>query len=130
MPCRSDYMEPNQKEQLLQETAQLLIYVRMNTKTGVKVTEKLKRASQDIYCRQDYVPELCAAIRAMTEEEQSRIIYDGRNPNARKLADWWDKHQEADRKRIEQEQHEREREELREAAIAKLTPEEREVLGI
>lgn len=130
MPCRSDYMEPNQKERLLQETAQLLIYVRMNTKSGVKITNKLKNASQDIYCRQDYVPELCAAIRAMTEEEQDRIIYDGRNPAARKLADWWDKHQEADRKRIEEEQRVQKREELRQAAINKLTPEEREALGI
>lgn len=26
MPCNSDYMEPTQKEKLLQETAQLYVY--------------------------------------------------------------------------------------------------------
>lgn len=130
MPCRSDYLEPNNRERLLQETAQLLVYVRMNTKSGIKVTDKLKAAARNIYCSQDYVPELCAAIRALTEEEQNRIMYDGRNPDARKLADWWDKHQEADRKRLEEEYRQLKRDELRNKALAKLTPEEREVLGV
>lgn len=130
MPCRSDYMEPTKKEALLQETAQLLIYVLANTNRGDKVTERLRNASRDIYCRDDYVPELCAAIRALTEEEQDRIVYDGRNPDARRLADWWDKHQEADRKRLEEEYRQIKREELRNQALAKLTPEEREALGV
>lgn len=130
MPCRSDYMEPNGKERLLQETAQLLVYVRMNTNSGVNVSNKLKSAARDIYCHQDYVPELCDAIRSLTEEEQARIVYDGRNPDARRLADWWDKHQEADRKRLEEEYRQRQRDELRKKALAKLTPEEVEALGI
>jgi hypothetical protein len=130
MPCRSDYMEPNQKERLLQETAQLLIYVLMNTNSGVKVSNKLKFASRDIYCQRDYVAELCTAIRSLTEEEQARIVYDGRNPEARRLADWWDKHQEADRKRLEEEHRQNMRDELRNKALAKLTPEEIEALGI
>ena len=130
MPCRSDYMEPNGKERLLQETAQLLVYVRMNTNSGVKVSNKLKSSARDIYCHQDYVPELCDAIRSLTEEEQARIVYDGRNPDARRLADWWDKHQEADRKRLEEEYRQRQRDELRKQALAKLTPEEVEALGI
>lgn len=128
MPCRSDYMEPNGKERQLQETAQLLVYVRMNTNSGVKVSNKLKSAARDIYCRQDYVPELCAAIRSLTEEEQARIVYDGRNPEARRLADWWDEHQEADRKRLERQYRQNQRNELRKKALAKLTPEEIEVI--
>jgi hypothetical protein len=128
MPCVSDYMEPNEKESLLQETAQLLIYVRMNTNSGVKISSRLKAAARDIYCRKDYVPELCDAISSMTEEEQARIVYDGRNPEARRLADWWDKHEEADRKRLEEEHRRELRNDLRRKALAKLTPEEIEAL--
>lgn len=130
MPCRSDYMEPTKKEALLQETARLLIYVRMNTNSGVKVTDKLKNAARDSYCRHDYVSELCAAIHALTEEEMDRIVYDGRNSEARKLADWWDKHQEADRRRLEEEYRQLRRDELRKSGIAKLTPEERAALDL
>jgi hypothetical protein len=121
-------MEPTQKERLLQETARLLIYVRMNTKSGVKVSSRLRAAACDVYCRKDYVSELCDAIRSLTEEEQARIVYDGRNPEARRLADWWDEHQEADRKRLEEELRQVLRNELRRKALDKLTPEEIEAL--
>jgi hypothetical protein len=130
MPCRSDYMEPTNKELLLRETAQLLIYVRMNTSRGIRISNTLKAASQDSYCKEDYVAELCSAIRALAPEEMDRIVYDGRNSEARKLADWWDKHQEADRKRQEEEEREQKRTDLRNAGLAKLTPEEIEALGI
>ena len=66
MPCRSDYMEPNQKERLLQETAQLLIYVRINTKSGIVVDKNLRAAAADQYCRKDYVAALCSAIRGLS----------------------------------------------------------------
>ena len=128
MPCRSDYMEPTNKELLLRETARLLIYVRVYT--GVRISSKLATAAQAVYCKEDYVAELCSAIRALTQEEMDRIVYDGRNPEARKLADWWDKHQEADRKRQEEEECEQKRKDLRNAGLAKLTPEEIEALGL
>lgn len=103
MPCRSDYMEPTNKEKRLQETAQLLMYVRSNTKTGVKISNALRSAAGNLYCTKDYVPELCGVIRGLSEEDKDRIMYDGRNPTARKLADWWDEHEEADRVRREAE---------------------------
>lgn len=130
MPCVSDYMEPNGKERRLQQTAQLLMYVRYNTNSGIKVDNKLKRAAADIYCKADYVPELCAAIRALSPEEVDRIVYDGRNPEARKLADWWEEHQAADAERLAKEQREKEEAAARERALAKLTQEERRLLGL
>lgn len=130
MPCVSDYMEPNGKERRLQQTAQLLMYVRYNTNSGIKVDNKLKRAAADIYCKVDYVPELCAAIRALSPEEVERIVYDGRNPEARKLADWWEEHQAADAARLAKEQREKEEAAARERALAKLTQEERRLLGL
>jgi len=130
MPCRSDYMEPTNKELLLRETSQLLIYVRMNTHRGIKITNDLRGASQDSYCKKDYVAELCSAIRALTQEEMDRIVYDGRNPEARKLADWWDKHQEADRQREQEQAEANKKAALQTAGLAKLTLEEIEALGL
>jgi hypothetical protein len=114
-------MEPNQKERLLQETAQLLIYVRMNTKSGIAVDKNLRAAAADQYCRKDYVAALCSAIRGLSEEDLNRIVYDGRNPQARKLADWWEKHLEADRIREEKERKEAEAKALVDSALSKLT---------
>lgn len=128
MPCNSDYLAPNHREQLLQETAQHLLYLRVSMGDDF-ISDNLRRSAKDIYCNTDYVAELCEAIRNLSEEDLNRVVYDGRNPQARKLADWWDKHQEADRKRIQQEQMEIEREQLKKSALAKLTAAERWALG-
>jgi hypothetical protein len=130
MPCRSDYMEPTGKERRLQETAQLLIYVRKNTKTGVKVDGKLQRAANDIYCTKDYVPELCETLRSLPTEDFERVVYNARDPMSRKLADWWEEHEAADQKRIEAEAQKMREEVIRIQAIAKLTDEEKRILGI
>ncbi len=46
------------------------------------------------------------------------------------MADWWDEHQAADRKRIAKENAEAKRKALKEKAIKKLTKEERKALGL
>jgi hypothetical protein len=104
MPCDSRYLEPNGKETKLKQTAQLLVYVLSSQ--GKTVSKQLVAASSDIYCRQDYVAALCAEIRKLSPNQLQYIMYDGHNPKARKLADWWDEHVEADRqrKRYEKEQ--------------------------
>lgn len=124
MPCNSDYMEPTNKERQLQETAQLLIYVRMNSKSGVKVDSKLRSAANDIYCRKDYVSELCSALHALPDDDFERIVYNARDPQSRKLADWWERHEEADRIREAKEAKDRRDEEIRQGLLKKLTREE------
>lgn len=42
----------------------------------------------------------------MTEEQRNKYIYDGRINECRDIADWWEEHQEADRKRLMKEQSE------------------------
>ncbi len=46
------------------------------------------------------------------------------------LADWWDEHQEADRKRIETEKKEVHMKQVRKDTMANLTDEQIEALGI
>lgn len=98
MPCNSDYMAPNYKERELQETAQCLAYV--YEARGETPPAVVASAANNIYCTQDFVPELCAILRVMEPDEQERIIYNARDPKSRKLADWWDKHKVADLKRL------------------------------
>ena len=64
----------------------------------------------------------------MPDDDVNRIVYDARNPQSRKLADWWEKHQEADRKRESEEEEAIARQEAYEAVIMKLSDEEIAVL--
>jgi hypothetical protein len=36
----------------------------------------------------------------MTPEQENRIVYNGRDPMSRRLADWWERHEEIDRQRL------------------------------
>ena len=126
MPCRSDYMEPTHKERLLQETAVLYAYA-LN-ELGEKVPDTVHQAATDQYCRVDFVPELCRLIRNMSGDECDRIVYNPRSKISRSLADWWEKHEEADRKRNAAEQAEIRRQDRYEQVIMKLSDEEIAVL--
>ena len=46
---------------------------------------------------------LCDKIRNFTEEQQDYYLYDGKDSNARQLAEWWDKHQKEDKRRSKNE---------------------------
>jgi hypothetical protein len=48
----------------------------------------------------------------------------------KEIQEWWGDHQELDRQREMREQEARERKRKKKAALAKLSPEERKVLGI
>lgn len=50
--------------------------------------------------------------------------------DSRKVHNWWKSHKEADNRRRAYEEAERQKTELRNAALNKLTPEERKALGL
>jgi hypothetical protein len=126
MPCKSDYLEPTQREMQLRHTAKLLIYTLKALDQPVPLM--VRHAAATAYCTQDYVPTLCATIKAMSEEQLGRIVYDGRNPEARELANWWDRHKRADQEREAREAKARRMAVLRREAKAKLSPDELEAL--
>jgi hypothetical protein len=68
----------------------------------------------------------CRALEALTEAGQADFLL----LKDDETREWWAAHQEADRKAREKEAARIRREELKAAALAKLTQEEREVLGI
>jgi homoserine trans-succinylase len=68
----------------------------------------------------------CRALDALTEAGQADFLL----LKDDETREWWVAHQEADRKAREKEEARIRREELKAAALSKLTQEEREALGI
>lgn len=69
---------------------------------------------------------LCSVLTALSEDPKvSRLLQ-----NNKKLRNWWEKHQEQDRRRLADEARELERKRKKQRAISKLTDEERKLLGL
>lgn len=125
MPCKSDYLEPTQRERQLQLAAQLYQWVL--AQEGCVAAARVKAAAHDPYCKDDFVPELCTLLRNMPKDRREALVYNAHDPMARKLADWWEEHQKADTLREEHEARMAESKrmaKLKEQALAKLTEEE------
>jgi hypothetical protein len=129
MPCQSEYLEPNEREKESRLVCEHLYYL-MDKKTPSDVLYAKDNLYGDVTSLDRYTALLCAICGSMSKRDADKYIYDGRNPKARKLADWWEKHQEVDRKRIALERKERELEAIKKRAIKKLTKKEREALGL
>lgn len=121
MPCNSDYMEPTTYERDLSRVACLLdelagkkwkpshwngfhplVYCKITRELGDQMVQKLCYALQD---------------RDVTQHSLEMQI-------------WWRDHQAADKDRLERELAQAWAASAREAALAKLTPYERKVLGL
>lgn len=97
MPCNSEYMRQNDYEKRLQETAQLLVFAMR--KLGQTPRPVMVDTAENQYARNDFTADLCKLINGLNEFDADRIVYNGRDPMSRRLADWWDRHQQADKKR-------------------------------
>ena len=131
MPCNSAYMEPNWAEKNSKETAECLRYtlLSLSRPVGEMVDLAADNVYGDVANLDRMVVMLCHACKDMTEEEQERIIFDGRSAAARKLAGWWQIHQAADKKRLETQADRNRQRDLRASARKKLTDEELDALG-
>lgn len=129
MPCNSDYLAPTQRERELKRAAILLKYV--FEKTLVPVPPWVISQSETLYpTNERIVPELCAAITALTPEQFQAIVYNAKDKTSRDLADWWEEHQAADAERLRNEEAARQLEKTRTDALNKLSLEEIAALGI
>lgn len=82
------------------------------------------------YDHQENTRFLCSTLKKMSKDQLDTIVYDGRIKEARDLADWWEEHQEMDRQREKEEGEKARLRKVKKDALAKLTLEERTVLGI
>src|SRR5688572_16080237 len=95
MPCRSDYLKQTPQEANNQQAAQLLVY--LYNSLNIPIPSWIAIEAKTYYAHDERsVPLLCSVLKSMSDEDRSRIVYDGFNPTARKLADWWDKHRQMD----------------------------------
>ena len=126
MPCNDSQflLEQTGSERQCQKAAQLLVYVREGM--GLPVEPWMSKAAAKYYCEEERaVPELCRHLTEMDPILREKLVYDGKSKQARKLADWWEAHQEIDRRREAREKEQLERERLKAQALSKLSKEER-----
>lgn len=135
MGCRSDYLEQTGKERGLQRASHLLNYTigelaRRGSDHQVPATALSEQGAK--YYAEDVgqVEALCALLKSMSSEDVDAIVYNARSEMSRELATWWETHQAADRAREAKEQADIRNAALRQQALAKLTDEEREALGV
>lgn len=128
MPCDSSYMHPHAHEIEMSHVFALLDEAEGRTPMGLKpdpghwdgyhpkaYSKYLTRAERDAA-----VSALCAILQV--DPNVSRYSLE--------MQAWWRDHQEHDRQRLMVEQAALERQSEREAALAKLTPYERMLLGL
>lgn len=120
MPCNSDYLESSGKEIELSRVACLLD--ELNGKDKIDPSHWSgyhPLVYNKIVDRNALVSELCSRLQDVDISQCSL-----------EMQIWWRDHQEADRKRLETELEEAKEKSERDAALAKLTPYERKLLGV
>lgn len=125
MPCNSDYLNPTFDEKNSKRVCKLLKYVLSSLGRHNQINDDIKKGVKEYYGNVSYlnagVVLLCKLCSTMSKEEQDKIIYNGRNANARDLADWWEEHVAADKARLKKERAERKQKSLRASALKKLS---------
>lgn len=107
MPCNSDYMESTEVEKNSKEVAELIEYI---VESGIidgwhrpETVEPYLKAASENYGNPELLDEmtafLCKVLSNFNEHQLETIVYNGRNKMSRRLADWWDAHQAADKAR-------------------------------
>lgn len=99
MPCRSEYLAPNQREIESQRVAENIVW--LSKKLNIDVEDWVVKSSKSTYGNIDKCDKLTDILCHLCQKpEADEIIYNGRNPHARRVADWWDRHKKFDLKRI------------------------------
>ena len=128
MPCNSSHMEPDHLEERSRNLSQMIVW--LSGKLQKPVKEGIRASAKSAYGNRGACDELAQTLCSLCNLAPEEVIYNGRDKDARRLADWWDEHQEADRAREEQERVESELQKLRFTALSKLTDEEKVALGL
>jgi len=131
MPCNCDHLKQDGLEQYIETTAGLVKFVKKSL--GLIITKE--ESELDTYYpnrdKGDFITErLCTLIKEMTPDQREVILWNAKNKTSRMLANWWDDHQAADRKRIYEEQAKQREETLKKSALKKLTKAEKKALGL
>lgn len=129
MPCRCDYPEPSRRQNELKLVARLLLFVKKSF-PHVLIPKNCREVSNEYYPSVVFADKFTAALCSACKSLPDSFIYNGRSPDCRALANWWDKHQAMDAAREEREAAEAAKNKRIAKAKAKLTPQELKDLGL
>jgi hypothetical protein len=94
-------MHPDKWEQESKKVAKLLIYIfeSMNQSYSPKIKKAAEHVYGDSKRVHKFTAKLCKKLESLDDDQLNRIVYDGRIAKARQLAQWWDDHKEADKRK-------------------------------
>lgn len=146
MPCDGSYLNPTDNERNSNEVCKHIIYLLgcIETEAGKKCKlpqaftdasnldgatyQRIKAAARNPYGNirelDEHVAILCSILSNMPEKLLDKYVYNGRVEKARALADWWEKHQKADKARTNAAKKKAAQKVLAKKVIDKLTTDE------
>jgi len=131
VPCQAE--NPSKHESEMNRVCQLLLYVQSKN-PGMILPNWVRKNAHDCYPDTSKLNHatstLCDVCTMMSDHDKAWIIYNGREREARRLADWWEEHQEVYIKKRQWARALARQNKLRAQALAKLTPEEREAVNL
>jgi hypothetical protein len=132
MPCRSDYSEQSGHELESIRVCKYLTFVLNKLKKEVPlwVVDAANSYSGNTNRLDEATKVLCETLRSLTFSEAESIVYNAHSKESRDLANWWEQHQEWDKRRVAEEQETRRNILLKDRALKKLSVDERRALGL
>lgn len=127
MPCNTNHMNPTKKEQHIKEAAILLeiFYKKLNRPIATWISNSANDAYGGYHDHGDRaVHVLCIDMNALNHDNPplfKQIVYNAYDKQSRRLADWWEEHNEYDKQRFTK---------LANSIVSKLSDEELEFLGL
>lgn len=129
MPCRCDYMEPNEREIALSKVLTSRDEVMFNKKYNVEYARGMhpeaygKGISQELLDNE--TAKLCSMLKILPTVNDKKIT-----DYSLETQMWWRDHQDMDKRRIAKEAAAAKKMSVKEKALAKLTEVEKQALGL
>lgn len=130
MPCNSEYMEPSYPEVASKEACELICY--LFPKIEKYIPRWVRLAANSYYGNESKLHSaevmLLDTISCLTNRQMDKYVFDGKNPQARKLADWIDG--PGKRIKAERQKKKKENQDIKEAKkiLSRLRQEEVDIL--
>jgi hypothetical protein len=99
MACNGDHMNPTCREKDSVEICKHLVF--LEEENDQTIPRWARDGADNIYGSGYDFDKQVETLCSMLKETHEDFIYNGKNPRARKLADWWDKHKEADKRKAD-----------------------------